>query len=92
MALRVDEYADKENVGMDTAQNYTVATVQECIHEQSPVGFYDPMNKQSLGVTQSDFLKILPPSSIFGRLAYGKVSCRPNPHYNRVIDADLARS
>lgn len=67
------------------AQNYTVATVQRMFHEQSSFSMTF-VNKQSLGVTQSDSLRYYHPS-IFGRPAM-EGQLRPNT-YNRVIDADL---
>ncbi|MBC8770023.1 carbohydrate binding family 9 domain-containing protein [Arenibacter sp. BSSL-BM3] len=67
------------------AQNYTVATVQRMFHEQSSFSMTF-VNKQSLGVSESDSLKYYHPS-IFGRPTMDE-RVRPNT-YNRVIDADL---
>jgi|TARA_R110002153_G_scaffold1177_3_gene5787 hypothetical protein len=67
------------------AQNYTVATVQRMFHEQSSFSMTF-VNKESLGVTESDSLKYYHPS-IFGRPTL-EDRLRPNT-YNRVLDADL---
>ncbi|MCM4151212.1 hydrolase [Arenibacter sp. N53] len=66
-------------------QNYTVATVQRMFYEQSSFSMTF-VNKQSLGVSESDSLKYFHPS-IFGRPTMAE-RVRPNT-YNRVIDADL---
>ena len=66
-------------------QNYTVATVQRMFYEQSSFSMTF-VNKQSLGVSESDSLKYFHPS-IFVRPTMAE-RVRPNT-YNRVIDADL---
>ncbi len=67
------------------AQNYTVATVQRMFWEQSSISMTF-VNKQSLGVQESDSLTYFHPSIFFK--ANGENIRRPNT-YNRVIDADL---
>ncbi|SDD82090.1 hypothetical protein SAMN05421636_10212 [Pricia antarctica] len=67
------------------AQNYTVATVQRMFWEQSSISMTF-VNKQSLGVQESDSLIYFHPSIFFK--ANGENILRPNT-YNRVIDADL---
>ena len=67
------------------AQNYTVATLQRMFSEQSSFSMTF-VNKQSLGVQESDSIKYYHQSIFYGPTIEDRL--RPNT-YNRVIDADL---
>ncbi len=67
------------------AQNYTVATLQRRFWEQSSISMTF-VNKESLGVHESDSLRYYHPSIFYRATSDNRL--RPKT-YNRVIDADL---
>ncbi|MEM6804955.1 MAG: DUF5916 domain-containing protein, partial [Bacteroidota bacterium] len=77
----------EESIGLP-AQNYTVATVQRNLWQQSSIAL-SWVNKQSLGVGEADSSKFFHPS-IFQEVPFGDNGLRRvRNNYNRVLAADI---
>lgn len=77
---------EDQSIGLP-AQNYTVATVQRNLWQQSSVAL-SWVNKESLGVGDADSAKFFHPS-IFPTIQKGNEFSRVKNRYNRVLAADI---